>query len=307
MTDLAGDPFSTIPRHFDLVVEEENVDPDEYSPVMGHYYPDRRLIVVGRALSRPRMMFTALHELGHHLVSQNDEIYLELQGPPPLHTLEESICDSFAGRVLIPEDLVDRLIDDRGPTAKAVAELYLRSSASRAASAVRAAERLGAPGHVMIASLDGVTQFTATRGIEYRVAPNTQQHMGVVTRAASRGSAQGNDHVTHRSGYTSEEFHVDAIRVDHYVFAVFTQGQAPWEDLHILGDSRPGPREVTCSYCGHDFEAWQNHRPCGVPECPHCGRCGCSAIRSAEEGVCSNCFHTVPTHRLVGGVCNDCR
>jgi hypothetical protein len=159
----------------------------------------------------------------------------------------------------------------------------------------------------MITDLAGVAQFTATRGIDYPVSPGAQQHDGVVRRAGVKRSARGDDHVTYRTGNPSETFHVDALADGDYVFAVFTKGEASWVKLHILGDSLPGPTEVTCLSCGEEFEAWQKHDACGEPPCPHCGRCGCHRMREVEESMCTECFKLVAVHRLEGGICSDCR
>lgn len=305
---LAADPVGTIEASFDLTVEVSDDVPDARSTVAGHYYPKENRIVVERALSMARTRFTALHELGHHRIRGHEALALELKGPPRRRALEEAICDSFAGRVLIPDELVDKVIPDTGPTASDVVELWRAAgTASRAASAVRAAERLGAPGHVMVATPDGVAQFTATRGIDYVVAPGALQHDGVVRRAGRIGHAQGDDHVTYRTGTTSEEFHVDAVLIDDYVFAVFTKGQASWVRLHVLQDRRSGPKEAVCPDCDEAFEAWSKHPDCGEPVCPACGRCGCHRRRVAQEKACSNCFKLVAVHLLVNGMCDDCR
>lgn len=306
--ELSDAPIGIIETHFDLTVELRQSVPDEPSTVAGHYYPTERLIVIERALSQARTRFTALHELGHHLVKGHDTLALELRGPPRQRALEEAICDSFAGRILIPDELVEEVIPDTGPTASDVVELWLSAgTASRAAAAVRAAERLGAAGHVMIATTDGVAQFTATRGIKYVVAPGAQQHDGVVQRAGRLGYGRGDDYVTYRTGTASEEFHVDAVRADDYVFAVFTNGQAPWVQLHVLQDRYSGPDEVVCPHCDQSFEAWRRHEACGEPECSSCGRCGCQQRQATEEVTCSNCFRLVAAHLVIDGLCDDCR
>lgn len=305
---LAADPFTTIETGFGLTVELTDDVPEEPSSVAGHYYPQDNRIVVERALSPARTRFTAIHELGHYLIRGHDDVALELKGPPRRWALEEAICDSFAGRVLIPDELVEEVIPGTGPTASDVVELWRAAvTASRAAAAVRAAEKLGAPGHVMIATTDGIAQFTATRGIDYIVAPGSQQHHGVVRRAGRLGHAQGDDHVTYRTGTASEEFHVDAVRVDDYVFAVFTKGRASWVRLHVLQDRQFGPEEAVCPDCDHNFEAWSKHPDCGEPLCPACGRCGCHRRRLTQEEMCSNCFKLVAVRLLVNGLCDDCR
>jgi len=305
---LAADPVGTIESTFDLIVEVRDEIVDSPSTVAGHYFPDQRRIVVARALSRARTRFTALHELGHHLIKLHEALALELRGPPRQQALEEAVCDSFAGRILIPDELVEKVIPGTGPTASDVVELWRAAgTASRAASAVRAAEKLGAPGHVMVATRDSVVQFTATRGIDYVVAPGSLQHDGVVRRAGRIGHAQGDDHVTYRSGTASEEFHVDAVLSDDYVFAVFTKGPASWVRLHVLEEDRSGPEEAVCPDCDHAFEFWSKHVACKEPVCPACGRCGCHRRRIAQDNVCSKCFKIVAVHLLVSGVCDECR
>lgn len=308
--ELAGDdPGRAIETRFGLTVElRYGFTPRRTTSVVGQYFPDEGRIVIERALSVPRMRFTALHELAHHLITtRHEELALELMGPPRATALEEAICDSFAGGVLIPSETVDEVIGEEGPDAEAVITLYKRTNASRAAAAVRAAERLGASGHVMIADLDGVTQFTATRGIKYIVAPGSQQSEGIVTKAAARGRASGTGKVTYRTGLPSEEFYADARRDGDYVFAVFTAGNASWVDLHMRQEYKASPREALCESCGESFTYWKTHAECGVPKCPHCQVCGCSPAVTLATTICSECFCRILAHRVVDGVCNDCR
>lgn len=310
LVDLANEPAAVIESHFGLTVEiRDHFDPKITSSVVGDYFPNQQRIVIGQALSTGRMRFTALHELAHHLIAtRHEELALELMGPPHQYALEEAICDSFAGQVLIPDALVDEVLEGEPPEAASVVALHSRSSASRAAAAVRAAEHLGAPGHVMIADLNGVAQFTATRGIPYVVAPGAQQHDGgVVKRAASLGHATAEDHVTYKTGTTSEKFFANARRDGSYVFAVFTKGEAPWVDLHILPEREAIPREAVCDFCGEEFEYWRPHGDCGRPRCDHCGRCGCAPRTTVAAMTCTRCFLRVPENRMIGGLCNDCR
>lgn len=311
LTELAGpDPFGVIEGQFGVPVEIQDFAPTKQSSVVGAYFDDPPRIVVGKALSAGRMRFTSLHELGHHLIwTEHTDLALALLGPPRKEALEEAICDSFAGAVLIPREVVSEVIDEKGPDAQAVITLHSKTNASRAAAAVRAAEHLGASGHVMVTDLDGVVQFTATRGIPFVVAPGAVQHDGgIVMRASRSGHAKGTDHVTYKSGTISEEFFVEARREGNYVFAVFTKGEAPWESLHVLPDRRKATaRSAVCRHCSLEFSYWQPHGVCGRPRCDYCGRCGCAPRPTIPEGQCVECFRTVRMDLIQDGVCKDCR
>lgn len=102
-----------------------------------------------------RVLFTLLHELGHHLIRHVDEDLLDIvdqvAGPKgdPEH-VEEQLCHGFAGEVLVPTELVESIVDGRRPTPDDIAQLKTASNASWEAVAVRAARELSGRGAVVL-------------------------------------------------------------------------------------------------------------------------------------------------------------
>jgi IrrE N-terminal-like domain len=122
----------------------------------GSYFPDPPRISVAESLSRRRVNFSVLHELGHHLQADDAILADILWHEPDGGTgLEEDVSDAFAAEVLLPQHLVDEIIGDAGPTAAAVADLFATTQASREACCVRAAHRVRGPGYVVLADPDG--------------------------------------------------------------------------------------------------------------------------------------------------------
>jgi len=102
-----------------------------------------------------RLLFTLLHELGHHLIRHVDPDLLDtvdqLAGPAgtPENT-EELLCHEFAGEVLIPTSMLDAVIGAQRPEPRHVAMLHDASDASWEAAAVRVAHRLAGRGAVVL-------------------------------------------------------------------------------------------------------------------------------------------------------------
>lgn len=276
--------------------------------------PPPRITVV-RTTSRGRQHFTALHELGHHLVAEDDELQdLLFDEPDGGERLEERICDAVAAELLLPAALVDGYIGYAGPHARDVMNLAYDSQASREACCVRAAERLPGPGHVMLAR-DGTALFTASRNTPYRVSRGARQDLGtghITADAARRGAARGEAPVVYGSGTASERFFADAVRAeDGYIFAVFVDGPAPWLDGPTLyGSDRRDATEAFCPYCEIDFTTLAapcsdcedyRHHPGG------CGRCSCQA--KARTVFCTGCNMHQPRALFTPGEaeCNECR
>jgi Zn-dependent peptidase ImmA (M78 family) len=135
--------------------------------VTGAYLYDdgHPVIAVAESASPARRAFTGDHELGHHLQQTTDHLIDALLRPDvDSRALEEAACNGFAAQLLIPEQLTDRHIGSAGPTAHDIVDLWRDSNASRQAVCARAAERLPAPGHVLLLDSDGVITFSSSRG-----------------------------------------------------------------------------------------------------------------------------------------------
>lgn len=306
---LAADPTSVIRERFGLTVEIRHAV-DGPCGVAGRYYEPRRLIVVDGRSVPARQRFTLLHELGHHLAYDHDNV-ADLLEETAVDEAEEDFCDAFAAAILLPDELVDQHIGDEGPTARQLVELHRASTASREACAVAAAQRLPGAGYVIIAHTDGTVQFAARSRTPYRVARDTPQPGSVLADAGSTGRARSDrTTLTYRRGGRTDPYAADAVRDDGYVFAVLTRGRPPWEaGLWLPLDETPDAVQAVCgrAQCGHEWLAYGNPCPrCGEHRCPNCGHCGCGHSNT-PEGTCVVCGLLKPEHRLDDdGVCTDC-
>jgi hypothetical protein len=147
-------------------------------------------LCVARSASHRRRQFTVLHELGHHL--QTNDIDLATTSLDFDDEATDAACDGFAARVLLPDDLVAGCFADRTPSAGDIVRLYQASTASRAACVVRAAEHLLSSGTVVLYDAAGVVSFAAGHGV-YPPARGSDQSRTALVAAALQdpGRADG--------------------------------------------------------------------------------------------------------------------
>ena len=252
----------------------------------------------------------ALHEYGHHLIRLDASVHdLFATQDDYGAALEEDICDAIAAELLLPDELVDRFIDNRGPTAGAVLALFKTSHASREAACVRAAQRLLGEGYVMLGEGD-VARFTVAVETPYRVARGVAQGPdSVIAQAARTGSARREARVRFRSGNEGTTLFADAVSDEGYTFAVFTDIPA-WQELTARDpDSLFPEHEGSCRVCDWDFTTPKALcRRCNEPFCPRCGSCWCGADRSVKERRCDHCTLLLPLSCFEADstLCRDC-
>lgn len=267
---LGVDPITVIRARLEVSVQlrpERSGTGD--CPIDGSYFPDPPRISVAESLSRRRVNFSVLHELGHHLQASDtvlaDILWREQDGGTGL---EEDICDTFAAEVLLPQHLVDEIIDDAGPTAAAVADLFTTTQASREACCVRASHRVRGPGYVVLANPDGTIRFAAPANQRYRIAPGTRQGRAhLLARAGRVGQARGESPLAYRHGTRTPAYQADAVYRDGYVFAVFVAGRPSWRqtleasksEALIAVDAYNRPRQCRSveAFFVHMHLAWQ--------------------------------------------------
>lgn len=277
-------------------------------------------INVVEAASTGRQYFTALHEYGHRLVEADTELQDHFFDEPDFgRRLTEDVCDAVAAELLLPPDVVDRHVGAGGPTARTVAELIEHSNASREACCVRAAQRLQGPGHVMVAR-DGIALFTASYATPYRVSrgsPQGDDHL--TTRAEGRGGPVREEaSVRYASGAASERFFAEALEIDgRFVVAVFVDGPAPWlSGPTIYNDGRGNADEAHCGRCDEDFTTTAAPcRTCGDYRHLYrsdggdgCGRCSCEPTQSRTR-YCGGCFLHRPEAEFTtpgSELCDEC-
>lgn len=269
------------------------------------------VIAVAESASRGRRRFTALHELGHHLLRTTASLaeILASEDDDGL-SLEEAACNSFAGQILLPEQLVDAHIGDEGPTAPEVVALWEASGASRAAACVRASERLIAPGHIVLLDSAGLVSFAAARALPPPRRGSDQSAIPVVRDALRRVpmQARGTTRLSYRDDILGDELYVQIAEMNGYAVAVLVTDHAPW-----VGFSPPsvqqGPTAPTrvCSHCGEEDDRFRPPCPrCHAPRCPACSKCECTA--AVAERQCAGCFIIKPLTMFDGANprCLDC-
>ncbi|WP_395297164.1 ImmA/IrrE family metallo-endopeptidase [Kitasatospora hibisci] len=294
-----------------IVVDVEESTAEQGCSVAGAYDfgPPPRLSVATSA-SHARRDFTALHELGHHLQKNNFALMDAFSREPDGGVLlEDAACDAFAAEILLPASLVDRHLDAKGPDASAITHLWRASNASRMAVCVRAAQRLPAPGHVLLLDRAGRLAFGASHGLPPLPRGSLQSDIPVVDRAAAgSGRAQGRTRVRYRDGILGRELHTDIAPMDGYLVAVLVADSAPWRAFTPpTPDTGPRSREYICANCDEEYHSFEPACPrCHVPSCPECGRCTCPS-RVAER-LCPNCFTLHPPRMFSPGsdLCLNC-
>lgn len=290
--DLAHDPATMIAEHHGIAVSFHAPSPEPDCSVDGLYHPDPPRISVARSIAT-REAFSLLHELGHHLLWDSYAVIDAFQqlNRQQERALEEDICDAFAAELLLPEHLVDDVLDGGEITARALRGLADHRRASRAACCVRLAQRLGGDGYLVLADRDGALRFCAAAGDAYRVARTAEQpRESVLARAGRAGRADGTDCLTHRSGAKTPTMYVDAVADDDYVYAVYQSRRPRGMFVTIPDHERKGRRpEVLCVHCGTEFVAFDERcERCDAPPCSDCGRCGCQAASATR--LCETCW-----------------
>jgi hypothetical protein len=314
---LRSDPIEAVSQLPDVKVMMLS-DEQEWPgcSLAGHYERKKgaqlATISLATADSARRKGFTVLHEYGHHL-QQTVGLLADALGQYGDNetAVEESACDLFAAELLIPRDLIDRLISQRGPSAASVRELFKASRASRAACAVAASARLFLGGVVLVVDRKGTVNFAAAHGSVYPPRKGSTLAGTPLFRTISRvvdsdSSADGAEPLTYGNGSQSATLFFDACWCDGYYLVVMTEGGASWQVFSPpRDDSRFANSYVDCEFCGKSFRPVALCDACRVPLCPD-GHCACTARR---ERSCVMCFMTRHETQFApeSDICNECR
>lgn len=288
-------------------------DTDSGCSVPGAYLDDPPTIAVAESTSAGRRAFTALHELGHHLqrhrISLMDALVERSDGGLGL---EDEACNSFAGQVLLPDEVSRGHFSVRGPTADDVVALWDAAHASRAAVCVRAAEYLRSPGHVVLLEPTGRVSFAASRGLPPLRRGSSQSHAHVIRSALQREPMRGRGRIRlrYRDGIVGDELYVQVAEMGGYAVAVLVIDGAPWEKFSPPPvDTGPQAREWICDRCDREYQSFAALcSKCGVPPCPECERCSCRVGAATAEQMCDRCYitKTVRMFESDSTTCLDC-
>lgn len=317
--ELARDPIGTIEVLFEeiLISERPPAPPGEGCAVDGTYLPGPPpRITIASDVAPARRRFTALHELGHHLI-EYDEVLNDLE-VADAHRRDEDICNEVAASILLPEALVDQWVPAGSFTAEDVSKLYASvDSPSRMACCVAAVRQLHVPGCVILGRADGSAEFIAHQlATPWRIARGTNQ--GPESLLVHAGSSlthhmQSQTKVRFATGTVSDPVFGDAFDAgDGWVFMVVAaDSHSPWVKSLNFGTPSSGDRTepVECPRCDHVFRAWWAPcAKCGDRRCPQCRRCSCEPDAPASRR-CDGCGLTKPANQFVGAgiICVDCR
>lgn len=319
---LAVDAFAEIESwaqlQIALVPEEKDVSSDARRgcSVAGGYLwqSNPPTLVVSQSMSRRRQRFTLLHELGHHIQSNDMDLGSALLECDDSEAFEDAACDAFAARILLPPELVHQSIPNSGPDVNSVLKLYQKSTASRAAICVQLASQLRTPGVIAVFNAEGIVSFAAARGNIYPPAKGSDQSRNALIATAMVGFqdshviTKDNACIIYSTGHTSNQLYGQITWCDGYLIAVMVEYGASWKSF---SPPREGTAMVSitsrwhdCETCGSNFAIKNRCASCGEPRCGT-GHCACTR---AAERCCPECFVLKHPAQFSPGseVCQDC-
>lgn len=317
-TDFAKNPKQALSDHFGLNVRE--------AAHLGNrgaggacdgvsFLEDGVVFYAPTPLSR-RENFTMAHELGHFLVNEDDGALDWLADQPESDKACEALCDRIARQLLLPDAVVEQLLNGSRPRARHVLELYELSKASIQVCVIALAAELPSIGAVITAKIgDDTLTYASVQASREGNWPQVYPWPGSrIPYGHPLRNLRPNSSITQRSFWMSpwgkrETYYIDAASDGKQLFAVLAD-----HDLWEAEAFHPGPgietdkRPVLSGFCcGTEFSARGWPCPtCGQPYCPRCGKCRCER-QLARDLRCKKCFLLKPPHLVVGGVCDECR
>lgn len=262
-----------------------------------------------------RENFTLTHELGHWLVSRDPDSIDWLADQNDPDRMLELLCDRIAQKLLLPEDLIDSVLDGQPVRASFIRELHEASSASEPVCAIALAARLPGHGAVLIADLE--TKMVSYSSIRTGKDdswpavypwPGAEVPPGHPLRGLRTGATMARKSFWRAPWGTEQPYYMDAVADDRRIYAVLSatdiwMSERFHSDEPFQVDKRPW-REVRC--CGKTITV--RGFPCAVcnePHCPDCGHCRCDRIMRTQI-LCNSCFIMYPSHLVIAGRCADC-
>jgi Zn-dependent peptidase ImmA (M78 family) len=297
-TALARDPHCFLEMIGIRVRPLEEVPASELCACDGAFfeYPFPNIAYAPTPGSR-RERFSLVHEFAHYLIRRHHDILSALHDldEDAGRVAEERVCHAFAGQILVPVEVIERILGGRSPEARHLRELFTASSASLEACAVRLAEYLPANGYVVIADPTGqrirFASPSPTASYQWgRHTPLPDQHP--LWRVLGSGAYRGQGQVVWASG-SRMNLWLDAVADGHLVHAVFSETRY-WggEGLSVLDQlptaARPTALSGSCRHCGAATWGYTACTSCGDVRCRTCGRCGCGA-QAPTTRVCPVC------------------
>lgn len=319
--DLAADPASAMRRHFGLIVRESSTlsQRGDGGWCDGMSFRRQNEVLYAPSPFSKRKYFTMLHELAHKLTDdEEDEEILDWLGElKNERQVVEQVCDFIAGRLLVPDWVLEEVLEGKRPTGQALARLYLNPNlnASREASAVALSRRLGCPGFIAVIR-DGTVTFTSRLGeptpVPSRNVPLPTSHP---LRSMQHGEIQAIESWWPDFAGIRHRYYQHAKCVGHWTYAAFAENDL-WgvARLHLPAEekrvTRSRPVDFECPHCGLKRRTrtfWCN--TCHSPICPQCEYCQiCDQKAKKKRGICNSCTQSVLIHLLdTDGYCPACQ
>ncbi|WP_312846438.1 ImmA/IrrE family metallo-endopeptidase [Deinococcus rubellus] len=150
----------------------------------GAYDPENKVILINSQARPERQRFTLAHEISHVLLLSDDDLLSDLHDTyegERLETMIETLCNVGAAGILIPDALMNDVLERYGPSGRAMAELVRRADVSGSAALYALTEVIG--GQVLLAvcapSGRGEARQLTVRasgkaaGVKYSLSPGT--------------------------------------------------------------------------------------------------------------------------------------
>lgn len=260
-------------------------------------------------VSARRAHFTILHELGHHLlqtISSHllDDIDQISSSPSEAISTEELICHNFAGRILVPEELLDNIVGTGLVRPEHIRDVHDLGSASWEAVAIRISGKMRHRGAIILIRDRVTISFCAPSPLMgwlgWRRGSQVETN-GPLSRAILENQNEEVD--TYRFGLSYAQSMTCQSAMIREGFAVAVLGELPSDRGNSVSETT-WEREVQfCKSCMivERIVGWCDN--CRGQFCPDCGECGCTI--QVRNPVCRSC-HMYKPHRRGSDVCRDC-
>jgi Zn-dependent peptidase ImmA (M78 family) len=129
---------SDIEKCYSLTVQEDILPLDKE----GAYIEQESKIIINKLIaSTERRQFTLYHELVHHLIRQDDDLYSYLhdayQNTSDFDRVIELICNIGAAEIILPREIVRNLVDQKGLSLSLLPEICHSKTVSGPAALIQ--------------------------------------------------------------------------------------------------------------------------------------------------------------------------
>ena len=319
---IAANPRRALVEDFGLEVSEAPSLADQRGAggwCDGMSFVDHGVVLFTPSEYSRRENFTLTHELAHFLVEHDDDAQDWLADQSDYARDLEALCDLIAARLLLPDEIIRRVLGGAPPQAKHVHELVKASSASEPVCAIALAGRLPCQGAVLIADIGGATvNYASVQAPDDHGWPLAYPWPGkdIPTAHALRRLGVGGE-LRERSWWATpwgerQDYYLDAVAGTKRVHAVISVYDLWNVDTFHGGDApkQTVQRPELIAVCACGFTGKTRGYPCDTchrPYCPSCKKCRCEA-QVARLIECPNpdCYMKVLPHQIQEGRCVNC-